>query len=86
MVHARASLLGADRAASQGSSLDKYAYIRDFYLQQRRYRNLRWQPPRERLTMPGPRLRNNAIHAVEADGVAAGAMRLELAGLTGSGR
>ena len=33
----RASLLGVDRTLEEGT-LDKYAYARDFYLQQRRYR------------------------------------------------
>lgn len=86
MVHARASLLGADRAATQGS-LDKYAYIRDFYLQQRRYEIYDGHPPRERFddarAPVGP---IPAIHLTQADGVAAGAVRLELAGLTDARR
>ncbi|WP_230411871.1 MlaA family lipoprotein [Denitromonas iodatirespirans] len=82
MVHARASLLGADRAATQGS-LDKYAYIRDFYLQQRRYEIYDGQPPRERFDdARAPAMERPAIYATQADGVAEGAMRLELAGLT----
>lgn len=86
MVHTRATLLGADRAASQGS-LDKYVYIRDFYLQQRRYEIYDGNPPRERFDdARAPATEQHAIHAIEADGVAAGAMRLELAGLTGAGR
>lgn len=36
-VHVRSTLLGADKTLEEGS-IDKYAYVRDFYLQQRRYK------------------------------------------------
>jgi phospholipid-binding lipoprotein MlaA len=39
LVHGRAQLLGADQALKQGTT-DEYAYMRDFYLQQRRYKVL----------------------------------------------
>lgn len=47
LVDDRYRLLGAERAADQGS-LDKYAYVRDFYLQRRRYEIYDGRPPRER--------------------------------------
>ncbi|AYH42600.1 VacJ family lipoprotein [Azoarcus sp. DN11] len=45
-VHARAALLGIDKTLEEGT-LDKYAYARDFYLQQRRYRVFDGNPPLE---------------------------------------
>lgn len=36
-VHVRSTLLGAEKTLDEGS-IDKYAYMRDFYLQQRRYK------------------------------------------------
>lgn len=46
LVHTRASLLGVDKTLEEGT-LDKYAYARDFYLQQRRYKVYDGHPPRE---------------------------------------
>lgn len=45
-VHARANLLGAEKTLEEGT-LDKYAYARDFYLQQRRYKVFDGNPPVE---------------------------------------
>lgn len=44
LTHARASLLGIDKTLEEGT-LDKYAYARDFYLQQRRYQVYDGNPP-----------------------------------------
>ena len=46
LIHTRASLLGVDRTLEEGT-LDKYAYARDFYLQQRRYKVYDGRPPRD---------------------------------------
>jgi phospholipid-binding lipoprotein MlaA len=46
LTHARANLLGIDKTLEEGT-LDKYAYARDFYLQQRRYRVHDGNPPVE---------------------------------------
>ncbi len=37
VVHARSTLLGADRTLKE-AALDRYAFVRDFYLEQRRYK------------------------------------------------
>jgi len=37
IVHTRHTLLGAERTLEE-ATLDKYAYVRDFYLEQRRYK------------------------------------------------
>lgn len=37
IVHSRSVLLGADRTLEE-AALDRYAFVRDFYLQQRRYK------------------------------------------------
>jgi phospholipid-binding lipoprotein MlaA len=44
LVHTRANLLGIERTLEEGT-LDKYAYARDFYLQQRRYKVFDGNPP-----------------------------------------
>lgn len=44
LTHTRAGLLGADKTLEQGT-LDKYAYIRDFYLQQRQHKIFDGSPP-----------------------------------------
>lgn len=46
LIHTRAALLGVDKTLEEGT-LDKYAYARDFYLQQRRYKVYDGRPPRE---------------------------------------
>lgn len=46
IVNARANLLGIDKTLEEGT-LDKYAYARDFYLQQRRYKVYDGNPPLE---------------------------------------
>jgi phospholipid-binding lipoprotein MlaA len=45
-VNTRASLLGIEKTLEEGT-LDKYAYARDFYLQQRRYKVFDGNPPAE---------------------------------------
>ncbi len=37
LVHGRSTLLGADRTVEE-AALDRYAFVRDFYLEQRRYK------------------------------------------------
>lgn len=44
IVNTRANLLGVEKTLEEGT-LDKYAYARDFYLQQRRYRVHDGSPP-----------------------------------------
>ena len=44
IINTRANLLGVDKTLEEGT-LDKYAYARDFYLQQRRYRVHDGSPP-----------------------------------------
>ena len=46
LAHVRANLLGIDKTLEEGT-LDKYAYARDFYLQQRRYKVHDGSPPVE---------------------------------------
>lgn len=46
VVNTRANNLGIERTLEEGT-LDKYAYARDFYLQQRRYKVYDGHPPRE---------------------------------------
>jgi phospholipid-binding lipoprotein MlaA len=80
LVHQRANLLGADRAVEQGS-LDRYAYIRDFYLQQRRYEIYDGNPPRERFD-DGAHLDGGAnphvLAQVEADTLAQVSLKFAL--------
>lgn len=45
LVHTRSTLLGTERTLEEGT-LDKYAYVRDFYLEQRRYKVFDGNPPR----------------------------------------
>lgn len=45
LVHVRATLLGTEKTLDEGT-LDKYAYMRDFYLEQRRYKVFDGNPPR----------------------------------------
>ena len=78
LVHKRWTLLGADRAVEEGS-LDRYGYIRDFYLQQRRYEIFDGNPPRERFDDARTEPLNPRVLAhVEADDVAVGSMSLAL--------
>ncbi len=78
LVHLRALLLGADRAVEQGS-LDRYGYIRDFYLQQRRYEIYDGNPPRERFDdrVSYEGVQPFALALVEADVIAQSSLRLE---------
>ncbi|MCB1960981.1 MAG: VacJ family lipoprotein [Rhodocyclaceae bacterium] len=78
VVHERAALLGASRAVEEGS-LDKYGYIRDFYLQRRRYEIYDGRPPRERFddARSAP-IQPIGLSAIEADDAATGSMRIEL--------
>ncbi len=46
ITHNRAALLGIERTLEEGT-LDKYAYARDFYLQQRRYKVFDGNPPNQ---------------------------------------
>jgi phospholipid-binding lipoprotein MlaA len=46
MVNGRAALLGAERTLDEGT-LDKYRFMRDFYLQQRRFKVHDGNPPLE---------------------------------------
>jgi len=88
LVHQRAALLGADRAVEQGS-LDRYGYIRDFYLQRRRYEIYDGHPPRERFD-DGAWLEEDAnsraLARVEADVIAVTSMKLALVRPASSGR
>lgn len=52
LVNTRANLLGIDKTLEEGT-LDKYAYARDFYLQQRRYRVFDGNPPQEEIDFDG---------------------------------
>lgn len=45
LVHTRSTLLGTEKTLEEGT-LDKYAYARDFYLEQRRYKVFDGNPPR----------------------------------------
>jgi len=47
-THKRSVLLGAETTADQ-ASLDKYAYLRSFYMQYRRNQVYDGSPPREKL-------------------------------------
>ena len=80
IVHQRAALLGAGRAVEEGS-LDRYDYMRDFYLQQRRYEIYDGNPPRERFDdAHADPMQPRSLAQVEADEVAAGSMSLALIG------
>src|SRR5574337_1199885 len=78
-VHERYTALGVEKTLEEGT-LDKYAYTRDYYLQQRRYRVFDGKPPKPKddldyqavLTEPSTPLEAMATAAVE---------RLELATL-----
>ena len=85
IVHVRATLLGADRAVDEGS-LDRYGYIRDFYLQQRRYEIYDGNPPRERFDdVQADPLQPRSLAQVEADEMAAASMSLALVTATDRG-
>lgn len=45
LMNTRANLLGVDKTLNEGT-LDKYSYVRDFYLEQRRYKVYDGNPPR----------------------------------------
>lgn len=45
LLHARSRVLGIDKTLEEGT-LDKYSYVRDFYLEQRRYKVFDGNPPR----------------------------------------
>lgn len=76
LIHGRAALLGVDKTLEEGT-LDKYAYARDFYLQQRRYKVFDGRPPREDFDD----LSSAGIGA-SADAAAGAARNLELAFIT----
>ncbi|MBC9073564.1 VacJ family lipoprotein [Thauera sp. CAU 1555] len=76
ITHARATLLGADRTLEE-STFDKYAYLRDFYLQQRRYKVHDGNPPVEYEDFNGASLPGQSPRLVDMAAVAAIA-RLEL--------
>jgi len=76
IAHTRASLLGADRTLEE-STFDKYAYVRDFYLQQRRYKIHDGNPPVEYEDFTGAVLPGQALRWVDVAAVAA-VKRLEL--------
>lgn len=46
LVHTRSTLLGTEKTLEEGT-IDKYAYSRDFYLEQRRYKVFDGNPPRK---------------------------------------
>src|SRR5574338_850309 len=76
MIHRRYTLLGSEKTLEEGT-LDKYAYVRDYYLQQRRYKVFDGKPPKRPddeagLTDPDAPLNATASAAVG---------RLDLAGL-----
>lgn len=76
IAHTRATLLGADRALEE-STFDKYIYVRDFYLQQRRYKIHDGNPPVEYEDFNGAVLPGQAPRWADVAAVAAVA-RLEL--------
>ena len=45
LIHQRYTLLGSEKTLEEGT-LDKYAYVRDYYLQQRRYKVFDGKPPK----------------------------------------
>lgn len=45
LIHSRYTLLGTEKTLEEGT-LDKYAYARDYYLQQRRYKVFDGKPPK----------------------------------------
>lgn len=67
LVHARANLLGIDKTLDEGT-LDKYAYARDFYLQQRRYRVFDGNPPLEEIDFNGARRQQDDADVVAETG------------------
>ncbi|HRP96682.1 MAG TPA: VacJ family lipoprotein [Rhodocyclaceae bacterium] len=78
LVHNRANLLGLDKTFDE-ASLDKYAFMRDFYLQQRRYKVHDGAPPIEYEDFNGDGLGPQTGNASAADRVAHAALgRLEL--------
>lgn len=76
VTHGRATLLGADRTLEE-STFDKYAYLRDFYLQQRRYKVHDGNPPVEYEDFNGASLPGQSPRLADVAAVAAIA-RLEL--------
>ncbi len=76
ITHVRATLLGADRTLEE-STFDKYAYVRDFYLQQRRYKIHDGNPPLEYEDFNGASLPRPAGGVADAAADAA-LSRLEL--------
>lgn len=80
ITHVRSTFLGAEKTLDEATT-DKYAYTRDFYLEQRRYKVLDGKVAREyedfdarRAPAPGEVLDATAAAAVE---------RLELSGIVG---
>lgn len=74
LTHVRAGLLGADRTLEE-STFDKYAYVRDFYLQQRRFKVHDGNPPLEYEDFDAAAPRLGGVAAAAAD---AAVERLEL--------
>ncbi|THF61718.1 MlaA family lipoprotein [Pseudothauera rhizosphaerae] len=82
VVHTRAGLLGADRTLEE-STFDKYAYLRDFYLQNRRYKVHDGNPPIEYEDFNGAAA--PVAPPLLADAAAASVGRLELIDPTAPG-
>jgi phospholipid-binding lipoprotein MlaA len=84
VVHTRSTLLGADRTLEE-STFDQYAYLRDFYLQQRRYKVHDGNPPVEYEDFNGAAAPAEPLRLTDAAAVAAiGRLELVDAGAVGS--
>ncbi|MDO9598111.1 MAG: VacJ family lipoprotein [Azoarcus sp.] len=80
LVHARSRVLGIDRTLEEGT-LDKYSYVRDFYLEQRRYKVFDGNPPRVYEDFNGDEPSGSSLGR-EIDAVASSAVEdLELLGV-----
>lgn len=80
LVHSRSRVLGIDKTLDEGT-LDKYSYIRDFYLEQRRYKVFDGNPPRVYEDFNGDEP-DEAVLGNDIDAAAAIAVgRLELLGV-----
>ena len=68
LVHTRANLLAADRVLDAGA-LDRYTYVREAFLQRRRYEVYDGRPPRRdddylSALTPGLAAESSTVHAV----------------------
>lgn len=80
LVHARSRVLGIDRTLEEGT-LDKYSYVRDFYLEQRRYKVFDGNPPRVYEDFNGDEQSGSSLGR-EIDAIASSALEdLELLGV-----